>query len=225
LRFAGAATVWPLATFAQQKVYRIGALLLGIAYADSFQKALKEELGKSGYIEETHFVLEVRSAEGRLDLLPKLAAELVALKVDVIVAIYTPCVFAARQATSTIPIVAVAGDLLESGLVPSLARPGGNITGISMMGAASHGKCVEVFREMLPTVSRIAALSNPGDPFSKPFLEQMMLAGRTVSEARGGIGRYLGLYNHRRPHSSLDGRTPDDAYFGHDSMPPIRLAA
>jgi putative ABC transport system substrate-binding protein len=172
----------PVAAVAQQaKIHRIGALFLGIAYADSFRQELREELRKSGYVEGQNFVLEVRSAEGRLELLPKLAAELVALNVDVIVAVYTPCAFAAREATRTIPIVAVAGDLLETGLVSSLGRPSGNITGISLLAAESHGKCVVLFREMSPAVRRIALLGNAADPFSKPILKQVQLAGRTTS--------------------------------------------
>ena len=95
-------------------------------------------------------------------------------------AVYTPCALAAQKATRDIPIVALAGDLLASGLVPSLARPGGNVTGISMMGAESHGKCVELFRDMLPSVRRVGALANVDDPFSKLFLEQVQLAGAII---------------------------------------------
>ena len=118
------------------------------------------------------------SAEGKLDLLPKLAAELVALKVDVIVALYTPCALAAQQATREIPIVVVSGDLVGTGLVTSLARPGGNITGISLMAAELHGKCVELFRDLLPSVRRVAVLLNAEDPFSKQIQVQVQLAGR-----------------------------------------------
>jgi ABC-type uncharacterized transport system substrate-binding protein len=108
---AGSAAVWPLAARAQQtRVYRIGALLVGNADVDSFRKELREELRKSGYIEGQNLTIELRSAEEKLDLLPKLAAELVDLKVDVIVAVYTPCAIAAKQATREIPIVIMAGD-------------------------------------------------------------------------------------------------------------------
>src|SRR5262245_19629617 len=140
--------VAPLAGAAQTaEVHRIGALLLGIAYADSFRKELREELRNAGYVEGRNLLVEFRSAEDRLDRLPKLAKELVALKVEVIVAVYTPCALAAQQATRQIPVVAVVGDLLGTGLVESLSRPGGNITGISLVAAESHGKCVELLRQ------------------------------------------------------------------------------
>jgi ABC-type uncharacterized transport system substrate-binding protein len=158
---------------------RIGALLLGIAYAESFRTALHEELRKAGYVEGRNLLFAFRTAE-ELDLLPKLATELVALKVDVIVAVYTPCALAAQQATRTIPVVAIAGDLLDTGLVASLSHPGRNITGVSLLAAESHGKCVELFRELLPSVRRVAVLGNAADPFLKPILKQVRLAGKTT---------------------------------------------
>jgi putative ABC transport system substrate-binding protein len=97
------------------------------------------------------------------------------------VALYTPCALAAKQATSEIPIVIVAGDPLETGLVPRLARPGGNITGVSLMAAELFGKCVELLRDMLPSMRRVAVLGNSADPvFAKSFLEQVQLAGRAT---------------------------------------------
>src|SRR5215467_1792239 len=127
----GAATAWPLAARAQQtKVYRIGALVVGNADVHSLWTELREALRKSGYVEGQNLLFEFRSAEEQLDRLPVLAAELVALKVDVIVAIYTPCALAAQRATREIPIVIVSGNPIETGLVPSLSRPGGNITGV-----------------------------------------------------------------------------------------------
>jgi putative ABC transport system substrate-binding protein len=136
-------------------------------------------LRKSGYVEGQNVRFDFRSAEEKLDLLPKLAAELVALKVDVIVAVYTPCALAAKQATREIPIIIVSGDPVGTGLVPSLHRPGGNITGMSLVAAELHAKCVELFRAMLPPVRRVAALVNAPDPFSKPLLEQFELAAKT----------------------------------------------
>jgi putative ABC transport system substrate-binding protein len=146
--------------------------------ANSFRKELREELGKSGYVEGQNLLFEFRSAEEKLDLLHKLAAELVALRVDVIVAIYTPCALAAQKATREIPIVVVAGDPLGSGLVASLAHPGGNVTGISLMAAELHGKCIELLHDMIPSVRRVAGIANAADPFSKQVLEQFQLAGR-----------------------------------------------
>ena len=171
----------PRAALAQPtKVYRIGVLLLGNADAASFQTQLREGLGKSGYLENQNLLLEFRSAEGKLELLPQLAAELVALKVDAIVALLTPCALAAQKATRDIPLVIVSGDPVGSGLVATMARPGGNVTGVSLMGAEMHGKCVELFRDIFPSVRRIAVLLNNEDPFSKPILEQVQLAGRAT---------------------------------------------
>ena len=105
---------------------------------------------------------------------------MVRLKVDVIAAIFTPCALAAKQATREIPIFVIAGDPIGTGLVASLARPGGNITGLSNMGSEAAGKCVELFRDMLPSLSRVAVLANPVDPFTRSILEQIQLAGRTT---------------------------------------------
>jgi putative tryptophan/tyrosine transport system substrate-binding protein len=181
ITFLGGAAAWPIAARAQQtNVHRVGALLLGIADAESFRTELREELRKFGYVEGRNVLFEFRSAEEKLDRLPQLAAELVALRVDVIVALYTPCARAAQQATREVPIVVVAGDLVATGLVQSLNRPGGNTTGVSMIAAELHGKCVELFRDMFPSIRRVAALGNAADPFSKLFLEQVLLAGRTA---------------------------------------------
>ena len=177
----GAVAAWPLAARAQQmKVYRIGALVVGNADVHSLRTELREALRKSGYVEGQNLFFEFRSAEERLERLPRLAKELVALKVDVIVAIYTPCALAAQRATREIPTVIVSGNPIETGLVPSLSRPGGNITGVSLIAAELHGKCVELFRDMLPSVRRVAALGHAADPISKLFLEQVQLAGRTT---------------------------------------------
>ena len=176
----GAAAVWPLAARGQQsKMARIGALYIGTADAESFKKELRGGLRDLGYVEGQNIAFEFRSAEGRLDRLPELAIELVTLKVDVIVALYTPCALAVQRATREIPIVVLAGDPVRLGLVASLARPGGNITGISLMAVELIGKCVELFRDALPAIRRVAALGNDPDPFSKPMLEQIRLAGRT----------------------------------------------
>jgi ABC-type uncharacterized transport system substrate-binding protein len=176
----GGAAVWPLDAYAQlPKARRVGALIIGNANEESFQKELREGLRELGHIEGRNIFFEFRSAEGMLDRLPGLAAELVRLKVDVIVALYTPCGLAAKEATREIPIVLLTGDPLATGLVASLARPGGNITGLSMMAAEIHGKCVELLRDMLPATRRVAVLANAADPvFAKLVLEQVELAGR-----------------------------------------------
>jgi putative ABC transport system substrate-binding protein len=165
----------------QSKIRRIGALYIGLADADSFKKELREGLRELGYVEGQNIAFEFRSAEGKLDQLPELASELVRLKVDVIVALYVPCALAAKQATREIPIVIIAADPIETGIVAGLAHPGGNITGLNVMSAALVGKCVELFHDMLPRARQIAVLTNGGDAlFAKLVLDQVSIAGRTT---------------------------------------------
>ena len=186
----GGTLPWPAVSRAQQgKTYRIGALIIGNTDAEAFRTELRGELRKYGYIEGQNVQFELRSAEERLDRLPGMAAELVAMKVDIIVALYTPCALAAKRATQDIPIVVISGDPVGTGLVPSLSRPGGNITGVSLIAAALHGKCIEFFRDMLPSVRRVGALVNEADPFSKPFLEQVLLAGQSTGIEIAPIAR------------------------------------
>jgi putative ABC transport system substrate-binding protein len=174
-----AAVVWPLAARAQQsKVARIGALYIGLADAESFKNELREGLRELGFVEGQNIAFEFLSAEGKLDRLPELAAELVRLKADVIVALYVPCALAAKQATRDIPIVIIAADPVETGIVPSLARPSGNITGVSLMSAASTAKNVELFRDMLPSIRRVGVLGNAANPvYAKAMLDEVLLAG------------------------------------------------
>src|SRR5207248_1971345 len=161
----GGAAAWPLEARAQQsKVARIGALYIGLADAQSFKNEFREGLRELGYVEGQNIAFEFRSAEGKLDRLPELASELVRLKVDVIVALYVPCALAAKQAIRDIPIVIVAADPIETGIVTSLAHRGGNITGVSLLSGALIGKCVELFRDMLPAIRHIALLTNTGAP-------------------------------------------------------------
>jgi len=179
----GTAAAWLLAARAQpSRVARVGALYIGLADAESFKKELREGLHELGYVEGQHRAFEFRSAEGKLDRLPELASELVQLKVDVIVALYISCALAAKQATRDIPIVIVAADPVETGIVASLPRPGGNITGVSLMSAVLIGKCVELFRDMLGSPRRVALLTNAADPlFAKLILDQVELAGRIMN--------------------------------------------
>jgi putative ABC transport system substrate-binding protein len=177
----GGAVAWPLGALAQQlRPARVGALYIGLADAESFQKELREGLRELGYIQGQNITFEFRSAEGKLDRLPALASELVRLKVDVIVALYVPCAMAAKQATREIPIVIIAAEPIETGIVASWARPGGNVTGVALMSAPLVGKCVELFRDML-SARRIAVLTNAADPlFAKLVLEQVNVAGRAT---------------------------------------------
>jgi putative ABC transport system substrate-binding protein len=121
-------------------------------------------LHELGYIEGQNVLIDRRSADGQPARFPILAAELVALPVDLIAAGTTASAVAAKQATSTIPIVVMGGDLIASGLVASLARPGGNVTGISSLGRQTNGKRLELLKEALPRVSRVAGLWNPDAP-------------------------------------------------------------
>ena len=178
----GVAVGWPIAVLAQpSKVARIGVLYIGLADAESFKKELRDGLRELGYVEGQNIAFEFRSAEGKLDRLPELASELVRLKVDVIVALYVPSALAAKQATREIPIVIIAAEPIETGIVASWARPGGNITGVALMSAALVGKCVELFRDMLSATRRIAVLTNAADPlFAKLVVDQIETAGRVT---------------------------------------------
>src|SRR5712691_2384012 len=157
----GAAATWPLAARAQQagKIYKVGYLSPGLPSV--FSAPLFDTLRELGWIEGKNATFELRYAENRLELLPELAAELVRLNVDVIVASGTLGPLAAKRATSTIPIVmTAAGDPLGSGLVDSLARPGGNVTGMSLMVPDIAGKRFQLLKELLPRLGRVAVLWN-----------------------------------------------------------------
>src|SRR6058998_1419242 len=196
LMLALALVVASLATEAQQpkNVHRIGTLsALGTTPGrNPFVEAFLEGMRALGYVEGQHFVLEYRGAEGQFEGFPDLAAELVRLKVEVIVAQGTPAALAAKHATTTIPIVMVGvGDPVGSGLVASLARPGGNITGLSVMGPELVGKQLEFLKDVLPTVSRVALLWNPANPVHALMVREADVAAQALGvqlhrvEARG----------------------------------------
>ncbi|MDI1262166.1 MAG: ABC transporter substrate-binding protein [bacterium] len=179
-RLLGGAAAWPFAAHAQQaELPRLGVLLAG--NREPFSTLFREGLRDVGYVEGKNIRVEFRWAEGKLNLLPELALELVRLKVDIIVASETPSVQAAKRATSEIPIVmAPSGDPVGTGLIASLAKPGGNVTGLSAATAELAGKSLELIREVLPGVRRVAALADPSNTFTKPFLEQIDLVARTL---------------------------------------------
>jgi putative tryptophan/tyrosine transport system substrate-binding protein len=185
----GAAVAWPLAAQAQQPAMPvIGALVIGNTDPGQFWREFRQALRDLGYVEGQNIRFEFRSAEGQVNRLPELAAELVRLKVDVIVAWFTPTALAAKQATSEIPIVmAETGDPIATGLVASLPRPGGNVTGIASVSAELAGKSVQLIRDMLPSARRVTALANATDPFSKPFLEQIQLGGQATGTTINAI--------------------------------------
>src|SRR5258705_4640191 len=189
LGILGGTVAWPLVARAQQpKMSRIGVLVIGNADVPLFGSELREGLRELGRIEGQHYIVEFRSAEGQLGRLPELASELVRLRVDVIIALFTPCAIAAKHATREIPIVILTGDPVGTGLVASLSRPGGNVTGLSQLGAETHGKCIELFRDMLPSARQVALIANGADPiFAKSFLQHANLAGSSAGSEIGPI--------------------------------------
>jgi len=178
----GAAMVWPGAAMAQGKMPRIGVLALGNPDPTFFLKGLKEGLRDLGYIEGQSIQFEFRSADRDPANLAPRAAELVALKVDILVPFQTPAATAAKQATKDIPIVmGGAGDPVGTGLVASLTHPGGNITGVSGAGTELGAKQLELIREILPDARRVGALINAPDPFSRPFLAQIQASAKALN--------------------------------------------
>jgi putative ABC transport system substrate-binding protein len=175
------------------KVPRIGFLSAeaGAATAD-LTEAFQQGLHDLGYAEGQNIVIVYRFAQGKYERLPDLAAELVRLKVDVIVAVATPAAQAAKSAAGPIPIVfTIVGDPVASGLVRSLAQPGGNVPGLSVVATDLSGKRLELLKEMVPGVSRVAVLWDPGQPVGALLLKETEAAARALGrqlqpvEARG----------------------------------------
>jgi len=166
-----------------QKMPRIGFLAVGSREGRAFLiEGFLQGLRERGYIEGQNIVIEYRFSEDRNDRLPELAAELVALKVDLIVASGSPASFAAKQATNTIPIVmgSINADPVATGLIASLARPGGNITGITEMAPQLIGKRLELLKEIVPSLSRVAVFWNPLNPAYDPILKDLEVAAKTI---------------------------------------------
>ena len=185
---AGGLLAAPLAAGAQQaaKVARVGFLATSLATGPHLTDAFRQGLRDLGYVEGRNAVIEYRDAQGKIERLPALAAELVALKVDVIVAPNTPAALAAKQATRTLPIVFVgAGEPVASGLVTSLARPGGNVTGLSVVSPELVGKWLELLTQAVPEVSRVAVLRQPGAMDEQT--EKDMLKGADVAARALGV--------------------------------------
>jgi putative tryptophan/tyrosine transport system substrate-binding protein len=190
----GGAASWPLAARAQQpaKVARIGYLVTGSlespearATVSAFLQGLRER----GYVEGQSIVIEYRSADGKIERFPSLANELASLKLDLILAPNTPAARAVQHATSTIPIVVpVMGDPVEDGLVASLARPGGNITGLSQIFFALTAKRLEMLHELMGGRASIALLVNPTNPYTASET-------RAVQATAGALGLQLHVLN------------------------------
>jgi putative tryptophan/tyrosine transport system substrate-binding protein len=187
----------------QGKVSRIGVLEtipieLNAANFDPFRQGLRE----LGYIEGQNVVIEYRSADGRQERFPDLVAELIRLKVDLIVTRGTPATMAAKNATGTIPVVTSGvGDPVGAGIVASLARPGGNITGVGGLNIELYGKRVELLRELVPGVARIMGLFNMNNPSNPPQWKQVEMAADS-----------LGIQ-----HQLFDIRNPEDLRRGFDA--------
>ena len=166
----GAGALAPLASLGQQKakLYRIGFLEQTSASTNASRAAaIKEGLRDLGYVDGKNLAIEWRYSEAKVERLPELAAELVRLKPDVLVAVATAAALAAQRATSTIPIVIYnVGDPVGTGLVKSLARPGGNITGLSNLVIELGPKMLEKLREVVPRVTRVSFLVNPTNPYT-----------------------------------------------------------
>jgi ABC-type uncharacterized transport system substrate-binding protein len=173
---------WPIAARAQQagSRYTVGIFSAGDDNT-ALNTVLVDGLRELGWVEGKNVAFEHRYAENRLERLPGLAADLVRLKVDVIAAAGTLAPLAAKQASSTIPIVmTAAGDPLGSGLVASLARPGGNVTGMSLMAPDLGGKRLELLKEVVPGLAHVAVLWNAANPYSALVFKETQAAGRTL---------------------------------------------
>jgi putative tryptophan/tyrosine transport system substrate-binding protein len=181
----GGAAAWPLATHAQQsKVFQLGYLEPG-SPSDPVEANLRRQfllgLRDLGYVEGRHFKMEDRSADGHLDRLPALAAELVGLPVDILVVFGEAAIRAAKQATDKIPIVmTLAADPVGSGLVPSLAHPGGNVTGMSALAADMASKRVELLKEVVPRAARVVVLWNSNNQSKVIEWKDTEIAARAV---------------------------------------------
>ena len=144
----------------------------------------RAEMRKIGYVEGKHFVFEYRSAENKIERLPALAEELVRLKVDVLIASSTAEATAAKNATSTIPILfTLVADPVSAGLIDSLARPGGNVTGLTSIAGVLAGKRLELLKETLPRLTSVAILWNPQDTGSRQQWNESQLVGQRVGSA------------------------------------------
>jgi putative ABC transport system substrate-binding protein len=181
---AGSAVAWPLAARAQQagKIARIGFIGNSTAALEAnvigpFRDGLRE----LGYEEGRNLIIEFRWAEGKYDRFPALIAELLAAKVDVIVTAGTPPTQAIKKATSTIPLVFIAvGDPVGTGIVLSLARPGGNITGVSSIAPDLDGKRLELLREVVPKLAHVAIFLNPANAFHAKSMRQLRVAAQSL---------------------------------------------
>lgn len=195
----GGAAAWPFGVWAQQpkKVPRIGFLVTGSIESPEARAALKafdQGLREFGYIDGQNVFVEVRPADLNVERFPALASELVRLKVDLIVASNTPAARAVQQATTTIPIVVpVMGDPVGDGLVASLARPEGNITGLTFLGPQLVPKRLALLKEALPTASQVAALWHPG-AYGERTMNDMVTEAKEAALTLGVHLRFVAVH-------------------------------
>jgi putative ABC transport system substrate-binding protein len=183
MMLSAAALAWPLAAHGQRKAMPIIGLLSPFSRADTelWHQAFREGLQNLGWIEGVNVRIEYRFAEARMEHLPELVSDLIKLKVDVIVASVTPDALAGAKATKTIPIVMVSpGDPIATGLIASLARPGGNVTGMSQMLTELVGKRLELLKDAAPSISHVAVLWNPRDPISVVAWRELQAPARQL---------------------------------------------
>jgi putative ABC transport system substrate-binding protein len=199
----------PLGAGAQEykagKIYRIGTLEpVSAALNASNLAALSQGLREAAYVEGQNLMIEYRSADGQDERFPGLASELIRLKVDVIVTRGTPAALAAKNATSTIPVVmASSGDPVATGVVVSLAHPGGNVTGLSAVATDIQGKQLEVLRETVPRIARIAFLFN----MSNPVLQAQWKTAESMARSVGLQPQLLDVRAVRDLEPALDAAT------------------
>ncbi len=209
----------PFPARAQQpkKVSRIGYLVASDAASESARaEGIRLSLRERGYIEGQNIAFEYRYAEGRLDRAPELAAELVRLKVDVIVVPGgAPWIRAAKDATKTIPIVMMGGgsDPVEEGLVESLARPGGNVTGISTLSRELGGKRLELLKEAVPKLARVAVLYDPAIPFFVRDVKEVLPVAAQALKLTLQPLEIRVADDFEKVFAALDKRRPDGIYF------------
>jgi len=182
----GVAVGWPLAasTQTQAKIPRVGCVFPGTPMASThLLEAFRQRLRELGHVEGQTILLEIRWAEGRIERMPELVAELVGLKVDALVATTSPAAVAAKNATQTVPIVMAANDPVGLGLVASLSRPGGNVTGLSYFNEAIIGKRLELLKELVPGLARVGVLMNSQYPITPILWKQTEVAAKGLGVA------------------------------------------
>jgi ABC-type uncharacterized transport system substrate-binding protein len=182
ITLVGSAVAWPLGAHAQQKIPRIGFMGNSTAALETnLVDAFREGLRELGYEEGRNIAIEYRWADGNYDRFPTLAEELIAAKVDAIVTAGTPAALAVKRTTTTVPLVMVAvGDPIGTGLVSSLARPGGNLTGLSSIAPDLEGKRLQLLREVVPALSHVAMFVNSLNPFHVSSMKQARAAAQAM---------------------------------------------